>query len=276
MGAQLFLTSRLLSAAGVVHGFSVRYGGVSKGSFASLNLSRAVGDEAAAVDENLTSLAAAVGLEGAAAFATATQVHGDRIIAISGGKAREVFPESEPAGAQASGARDAAAESADALLALEAGVAVGVRVADCVPVLLYDPDSGAVAAVHSGWRGARLSIAARAVRALAHAAAADPARLIAAVGPSIGRCCYAVSAELAASFRGLFGAEVADDPALAQPHLDLRACVERALLAAGVPAGQIEQVEGCTACDAARFFSHRRDQGRTGRHLAFAVAGRGV
>ena len=276
MGAQLFLTSRLLSAAGVVHGFSVRYGGVSKGSFASLNLSRAVGDEAAAVDENLTSLAAAVGLEGAAAFATATQVHGDRIIAIGGGKAREVFPESEMACAQVSGARDAAAESADALLALEAGVAVGVRVADCVPVLLCDPDSGAVAAVHSGWRGARLSIAARAVRALAHAAAADPARLIAAVGPSIGRCCYAVSAELAASFRGLFGAEVADDEAVAEPHLDLRACVQRALLAAGVPADRIEQVEGCTSCDAARFFSHRRDQGRTGRHLAFAVAGRGV
>ena len=276
MGAQLFLASRLLSAADVVHGFSLRGGGVSQGPFASLNLSRAVGDDAAAVEENLASLAAAAGLEGGAAFVTASQVHGDRVIAAGGGKVREVFPESE-AGGQAPSARDVATEAADALLGLEEGTAVGVRVADCVPILLHDPESGAVAAVHSGWRGARLSIAARSVRALAHAADADPALLLAAVGPCIGRCCYAVSGELAATFRALFGPEVADDPAtVAHPHLDLRACVQLALVAAGVPAPRIEQVEGCTSCDAGSFFSHRRAAGRTGRHLAFVVAGRGL
>jgi YfiH family protein len=248
---KLFLTSRLLVAEGVVHGFSVRDGGVSEGAFASLNLGRSVGDSDDAVRENHRLLQKAAGLDGE--IATAHQVHGDRVVDELH---REVLAPTE---SQEPGA--------DAVIALSGG-AVGVRVADCVPVLLYG--DGAAAAVHSGWRGTRLSIAARGVRALQHAAGVDPAHMLAAVGPSIGRCCYEVSQELAAIFRALFGPEAADDPARnAKPHLDLRYCVERALLHAGVPAERIEQVEGCTSCDSRAFFSHRRDKGRTGRHLAF-------
>jgi len=256
---QLYLTSRLLSAAGFAHGFSVRAGGVSTGPFSSLNLSVSVGDDEAAVRENHELLRRAAGLRGH--IATAHQVHGDRVVVA---RMQEVFPASAPAGAAADGA---AITAADALLALEDG-AVGVRVADCVPILIA---AGATAAaVHSGWRGTRLLIAARAVRALQHAAGADPARMLAAIGPCIGRCCYEVSPELAAAFRAQFGAEAADDPALvAKPHLDLRACVEKSLSQAGIPLERIEQVAGCTSCDKSAFFSHRRDNGRTGRHLAF-------
>ena len=245
----LFVTSKLLSAAGVAHGFSVRAGGVSSGPFESLNLSTAVGDDAAAVEENLRRLAQAAGLRGN--FATAHQVHGDRVLSADG---REILP--------ATGPQD---DGADAVVALDEGKAVGVRVADCVPILLYDEASGAAAAVHSGWRGTKLSIAARAVRALQHAAGADPRRIVAAIGPSIGRCCYQVSPDLAAAFRAQFGAEAVD----AKNHLDLRRCIESALEHAGVPADRIEQVEGCTSCDIRAYFSHRRDKGRTGRHLAF-------
>ncbi len=269
MGAQPFLTSKLLEAAGVVHGFSLRSGGTSGGEYASLNLSHAVGDDAKAVDANLALLAQAADLLGGErAFATAAQVHGDRVLGARRDSLIEIFGESEPAPM----APNLPGEPADALLALEPGVAVGVRVADCVPLLVADEDSGAVAAIHSGWRGARLGIAARGVRALAQTSRADPARLIAAVGPCVGRCCYQVSRELAALFRGLFGDEVADDPsAAAAPHLDLRLAVGRSLLLAGVLPGRIEQVAGCTSCDGKSFFSHRRDAGRTGRHLAFAV-----
>ena len=113
---------------------------------------------------------------------------------------------------------------------------------------------------------------ARTVRALQHAAGANPARTLAAIGPCIGRCCYEVSPELAALFRGLFGDEVADDPkAPRKPHLDLRACVLLSLRAAGVPADRIEQVGPCTSCDPA-FFSHRRDHGKTGRQAGFIAA----
>ena len=256
----MFVTSRLLSAAGVVHGFSLRTGGVSRSPYDSLNLGAATGDEAEAVRENLRRLGEAAGIAGE--FVTAHQVHGDRVVAAGPDGVREIFAASEP--------QD---DGADAVLALDPGVAAGVRVADCVPILLYAEDRGAAAAVHSGWRGSRLSIAARGVRALQHAAGADPRRTLAAVGPCIGRCCYQVSAELASLFRGLFGPEAADDPARSpKPHLDLRYCVEAALLQAGVPRDRIEQVPGCTSCDTSACFSHRRDRGRTGRHLAFIAA----
>jgi YfiH family protein len=249
----LFATSRLLSAAGVAHGFSLRAGGVSIGPYASLNLGAFVGDEPGAVRENSRRLHDAAGLAGE--IATANQVHGDRIVDAQG---HEVLAATEPQ-----------AEGADGVLGL-GEAAVGVRVADCVPVLLFAEDEGAAAAVHSGWRGTRLSIVARGVRALQHATGANPSRMLAAIGPCIGRCCYEVSAELASMFRALFGPDAADDPAEnAKPHLDLRHCVEAALLHASVPAGRIEHVDGCTSCDSASFFSHRRDKGRTGRHLAF-------
>jgi YfiH family protein len=251
---KLFVTSRLLSAEGIAHGFSLRNGGVSEGPFASLNLGGHVGDSEAAVAENHRLLRDAVGL--GQEIATAHQVHGDRIVDERG---REVLP--------ATGALD---EGADGVVALSGG-AVGVRVADCVPVLLAAGE--AVAAVHSGWRGTRLGIAARGVRALQHAVGADPAHIIAAVGPCIGRCCYEVSAELASTFRALFGAEAADDPdKTPRPHLDLRHCVERSLLGAGLKIEHIDQVEGCTSCDRSAYFSHRRDKGRTGRHIAFIEA----
>jgi YfiH family protein len=256
---QLYLTSRLLSAAGLAHGFSVRRGGVSTGPFSSLNLSVSVGDDEAAVRENHELLRRAAGLRGR--IATAHQVHGDRVVDA---RMQEVFPATASAGTSSDAV---AAPAADALLALEDG-AVGVRIADCVPILIAA--EGTAAAVHSGWRGTRLQIAARAVRALQHASGADPAGMLAAIGPCIGRCCYEVSPELAGAFRAQFGPEVADDPALVpRPHLDLRECVERSLLQAGVPLDRIEQVEGCTSCDTGAFFSHRRDNGRTGRHLAF-------
>jgi hypothetical protein len=272
----LFITSSLLSRVGVVHGFSLRAGGVSAGPFASLNLSRAVGDEPEAVEENLRRLAQSAGLPGAQAFATAKQVHRDRLLlarsGASGHEFDELFAASEPCSAQVSGENSTRATDepeADAILSRQPGLAAAVRVADCTPILLAASDVRASCAVHSGWRGARLSIAGRGVQALA-SLGADPARIVAAIGPCIGRCCYVVSAELANSFRAQFGDEVADDPArVSEPHLDLRACASIALARAGLGSAQIEQVGGCTACERENFFSHRRDQGRTGRNLAF-------
>jgi YfiH family protein len=287
MTETLFLTSRLLAAEGVVHGFSVRRGGVSTGALESLNLGRGVGDDAAAVEENLLRLAQAAGLPGPATFASAHQVHGDRVVGASraagAGSARdgrrpeaaesfefrEIFPPTEAPVAEPG----AGGMEADAVVALEPGIAAAVRVADCVPVLLFAPERGVGVAVHSGWKGTRLSIAARGVRALQHLTGADPRNILAAIGPSIGRCCYEVSPDLADLFRSLFGPEAADDPSkVDHPHLDLRRCVEGALLSAGVPPERIEQVAGCTSCDRSAFFSHRRDRGNTGRHIAFIAS----
>jgi YfiH family protein len=279
MDETLFLTSDLLRAKGVAHGFSIRSGGVSQGSFDSLNLSLAVGDDPAHVRENLLRLARAAGLSGADRLATAKQIHGDRFLLARRGDSRpvlgELFAPTEPNAAAVSGEQHKKSETqaaeleADAIVTRTPGLAAAVRVADCTPILLWSPETRTGAAVHSGWRGAKLSISGRGVQAL-ESYGAVASGILAAIGPCIGRCCYAVSADLAHAFRAEFGPEVADDPLGADtPHLDLRACAAIALERRGVTAERIDQVAGCTSCEPERFYSHRRDAGRTGRHLAF-------
>jgi len=239
----VILRAEALRAEGFLHGFTTREGGVSAAPFHSLNLGGAVGDDPAAVTENLRRATAALGL--AAPPTSARQVHGAVVVEASAATGAE----------------------ADALVARSAGEAVAVRVADCVPLLLADRRSGQVAAIYAGWRGTIALVTAAAVRALV-ASGSRAEELVAAIGPHVGPCCYEVSDELVARFSVAFGAEVVDGR-----RLDLGRCNERALRGLGVSA--IERVGGCTSCDPARFFSHRRDEGTTGRHLA-AIAARPV
>jgi YfiH family protein len=234
------VASRLLAA--FQHGFTTRRGGASAAPFDSLNLGGLVGDDPAAVAENWRRLAAATGL----AFARVRQVHGARAVRATGG--------------------GPPLEEADVVVSATAGLAACVSVADCVPVLLADPASGAVAAVHAGWRGSLVRAAAEAVTALA-ACGARPGDLLAAVGPSIGACCYEVSADVAARFRAEISPRCVRDGA--RPRVDLWAANVEALRGAGVVADRVEVLGRCTACEPAAFFSHRRDAGRTGRQVAF-------
>lgn len=243
------LRSRLLP---VPHGFTTREGGVSVGPYRSLNLGLSVGDERASVEENYRRLAAAAGVP-LEAFETVSQVHGDQVLASRAEPRADGW--AAPCG------------QADALWSARPGVAVGVRTADCVPLLLVDPDGRRVCAVHSGWKGTELKIAARAVETLARQGA-RPERLLAAVGPCIRACCYQVSDELAQRFALAFGEPVVHRGD--RPRLDLPAAVKQTLADAGVLPAHIEVLEACTACDE-RFFSHRRDAGVTGRALSFAV-----
>jgi polyphenol oxidase len=243
--APSLLTSRVL--AGFPHGFTTRAGGVSLGAFRSLNLSSTVGDDEAAVRENWERLRAATGL----AFARVRQVHGCRVVEAAAG--------TDPV------------EEADAVSSAEPGVAACVSVADCVPVLLADPRSGAVAAVHAGWRGTLDGAAAEGVRALVARHGARPGDLLAAIGPSIGPCCFEVSRELAERFRESVG------PSFATPRnhgsrVDLWRANEAVLRRVGVFRRRIEMMNRCTSCEDVTFFSHRRDEGRTGRQVAF-IAG---
>jgi YfiH family protein len=166
----------------------------------------------------------------------------------------------------------AARPEADAVVSATRGVAACVAVADCVPLLLADRRGGAVAAVHAGWRGSLARIAARAVEALTREAGARPADLVAAVGPSIGPCCYEVAGDLADRFADAFGGEVVR-PGAAAPRLDLWAANVLALRGAGLREGSIDLLGRCTACDAGLLFSHRRDRGRTGRQVGFVAPG---
>jgi hypothetical protein len=158
---------------------------------------------------------------------------------------------------------------ADASLATRPGVVVGVVTADCVPVLIA-AGGAAVAAVHAGWRGLARGVIPRALEALS--AAAPRAGLVAAIGPSIGPCCYEVDAPVIDAMRERFGAAAEGALRPARPGhalLDLAALARAALLAAGVPAISIGAVAACTRCDAERFHSFRRDGAGAGRLLSW-------
>ncbi|MCP3142506.1 peptidoglycan editing factor PgeF [Pyxidicoccus xibeiensis] len=246
-----FLSSALLP---VPHGFATRAGGVSEGPYASLNLGFSTGDERSRVEENHRRLAAAAGAS-LGALGRVSQVHGDRVLEARAGQGGEGL---RPVEGEADGLWTEAPET---------WVAVGT--ADCVPVLLVDPDGRRVAAVHSGWRGTDADISARAVELLV-AKGARAQRLLAAVGPCIQRCCYEVSDELGQRFTGRFGAEVVESAGGAV-RLDLSRAVRLTLLRAGLKPEHVDVLRACTACEPARFFSHRRDAGRTGRHLNYVV-----
>jgi polyphenol oxidase len=214
--------------------FSTRAGGVSEGPYASLNLGIQTGDATECVVENRRLLSESLGLE-PGAIAIGRQVHGVEI--------ERWDRQPSQAFTEAAGARPEVDGHVTDLL----GVGLLVQVADCLPVALATTDR--VAMVHCGWRGLAGGIVARAVAELDSPPAA-------VVGPGIGRCCFEVGPEVLAQFADVEG--VADGR-----MLDLRAVAEARLRAAGVE--RVEHVDLCTSCRADLFFSHRRDDGVTGR-----------
>jgi polyphenol oxidase len=250
------LRSELLKQHGFRHGFSLRYGGVSLAPFDSLNLARTLGDAPAHVAENHRLLAQEVGYEPQRLYEV-SQVHGASVAEVDPDLTPEAFRCNE----------------ADALLALRHGCAAGVRVADCAALLLADPESGAVAAVHAGWRGTVQLVVARAVERLCARSGATPQRLLAALFPHIGVEAFEVGDEVALQIAD--SAPGATDVVVQRerPHADLRRALLWQLGAAGLSSERIDDVPGCTFADKARFFSYRRDGARAGRHLAVIVAG---
>jgi YfiH family protein len=161
-----------------------------------------------------------------------------------------------------------AKRSGDIVVARGAGLACGTRVADCVPVLLACPDTGAVAAVHSGWRGTVSGAVLAGVEALRTAGATSG--VVAAVGPHIGPCCFEVGDDVAATIAACspLGAAIVDR-SRPKPHIDLRRVIAAQLESVGVTA--IDHVHGCTRCEPERFHSFRRDGHASGRMLGAIV-----
>jgi YfiH family protein len=225
--------------------FTTRTGGVSDGPYRSLNLGLLTDDASDRVVENRRRACRAAGADAATA-ALPWQQHGAEVL------------EAQPTGILAS---VAAVPRCDGLWSSRPGQAVGVLTADCLPIVLCRAQGApAVAALHVGWRGLLAGIVAAGVRALG-----GPG-LAAAVGPGIGPCCYEVGEDVAAAFRAAFGPGV-----VSGGRLDLWASTAQALEAAGCT--DVTRTDLCTACNPDRFFSHRRDRGRTGRQgvIAYVV-----
>ncbi len=236
-------------AGGVAAAFPGRAGGASPPPFDSLNLGLSVGDDPELVLENRRRLGAAIGrpLE---RLVVPGQVHGTALAWVGEAEAGR-------------GSRDRRSVIADhdGLLSATPGLGLAVSYADCVPVVTVaaGDDGPVLATVHAGWRGMLAGIVGKAAAELSRRG-----RLVGAVvGPSIGPCCFTVDEELRrrfeARFPGSAGAET----------VDLWRCARADLEAAGVPPTAVTVTGLCTASDP-RFFSHRRDHGATGRHLAIA------
>jgi hypothetical protein len=224
--------------------FSTRLGGVSEGEFASLNLGILTEDDPARVVVNRTRLCEAVDADPDGAT-MAWQRHGGTVT------------RAQPRGIVTPGT---VYDHCDGLWSDEPGRAMLLLTADCMPIAIARAGGvrPAVEILHAGWRGLLAGIVAAGVRAI------GARKLVAAIGPSIGPCCYEVGDEVAAPFREAFGDDVVHDG----NKLDLWTSAERALRAAGVD--EVERFDVCTSCHAERFFSHRRDHGRTGRQGVIA------
>lgn len=253
-GALEFLRCDALAAR---HGFSTRPGGVSEGPLASLNLGIHRGDRPRNVIENWRRFAGAVGYDWKRTVFT-HQIHTDLVRAVTDADCGRglAFP----------------APDCDGLVTATPGVALAVFSADCVPILLEDPVTGAVGAVHAGWRGTALGIVRAAVAAMTARFGTRPADVRAAIGPCIDRCCFETREDVPAAMRAGLGADAdaaIDDHGDGSFHVDLKDLNRAWLRRAGV--SQVATCPFCTACQPDRFWSHRRTGATRGSLAAVIV-----
>lgn len=241
------------------HGFTTRLGGVSTGFSASLNLAFGRGDSMENVEENLRRLGDAIGFDPTRLVLT-RQTHSDIVRVVTGADCRGLCHRDYP--------------ECDGLVTAEPGLALLVFTADCTPVLLYDPVTGAVGACHAGWRGTARDIAGKTARAMAASFSCDPKNIRAAVGPNIGFCHFETGTDVPEAMIAAYGkaAEAYIRPAGEKYHVDLKAMNRLSLNRAGVE--QVDVSEECTMCRPDLFFSHRATGGNRGSQGAVIVCGK--
>lgn len=239
----------------LAHGVFTRHGGVSKAPWTSLNVGALVGDAPEAVETNARRMFDALGLDSERAC-TVWQVHGNKVIyAIERPTDRKWI------------------DKADAIITDRIGLPLNLRFADCVPILLYDPDRHVIGMAHAGWRGTVGGVVQATIAAMAETFGTNPARLQAGIGPSIGPAHYQVGPEVVEAVQNAFGqtepfiSRASDGSA----YLDLWEANRETLKRCGVV--QIEVSRICTAERVDEFYSHRAEQGQTGRFGAVMALG---
>ena len=244
----LFYACPEITAAGFPHGFSTRVGGVSPAPWDSLNLGGSCGDAPDRVSEIFRRFCATIGAD-PDRLVKNQQVHGDTIRTVTGADCM-TFP-GEPGTVEA-----------DGLMTREPGVCLAAFSADCIPVLLCDPVQRVAAAVHAGWRGTALGIAAKGAARMAEAFGSRPEHILAAIGPGISTCCFETHQDVPDGLRAGMGraAEpyIHPIPETEKYHVDLKGANRAWLLQAGLIPEHIAVCSACTACEGDRFWSHRR------------------
>ncbi|MEO6390656.1 MAG: peptidoglycan editing factor PgeF [Pyrinomonadaceae bacterium] len=250
----MVLSNTGLTNAGFTNGFSTRAGGVSAFPHHALNLAGYNEDAATNIEENRRRFLAV--FDGNWSLATVWQIHSAAVSIITG--------PTDPV---------AELDRCDALVGNLPGILAAVKTADCVPVLLGDPRTGAYAAIHAGWRGTLEEIVKVTVEKLQDKCGVDPFDLQAAIGPAAGRCCYEVGDDVITAFRDRFpyAAALFEPTREGHARIDLHQANFNQLIAAGVPAEKIQVAPLCTIDRNDLFFSYRQEKklhGKTGRLLS--------
>ncbi|KKM12257.1 multicopper polyphenol oxidase [Clostridiales bacterium PH28_bin88] len=242
----------------VVCAFSTRLGGVSPAPYDSLNLAFHVGDRPDNVRANRSSFFSGLGIDPLAIVA-GHQVHGEQVAQVSDRH-------------KGRGAADweTVLPGTDAMVTDSPGIPLTTYYADCVPVFLLDPVNRAIGVAHAGWKGTVLEVGRKTLEQMSRLFGTDPARCLAAVGPSIGPCCYEVDQAVAGPLRERisFGEELLLPRPNGRWRLNLWEANARSLQEAGVTREHITVSELCTSCRTDLFFSHRAEGGVTGRMAA--------
>lgn len=244
-------------------GMTTKIGGVSSNTFSFLNCGLHVDDELQNVVRNREIAASAAGfpLDG---WTYAEQVHGSEVARIDRnrkGRGNRSLTE--------------VIETADAMISNEPGIFLALVYADCVPLYFFDPAHRAAGIAHAGWKGTAAGIAAKTVKAMAQQFGTRPEHLQAAIGPSIGACCYEVDRRVLEGMNNalpgmdLEEKHIAEKKSAKKWMLNLKEMNRQIMIKAGILSSHIELSNRCTSCNADLFFSHRRDQGKTGRMQAW-------
>ncbi len=258
-GRELKLLSINCLGEGITACFSTRLGGVSSGVFSSLNLGFQPGEVYSRVLKNRQIYLRTVGIS-PEKLVTAKQVHGNRVRLIS----------FQDAGRGALNC-DTAIPDTDGLITKSPGICLGALFADCVPIFVHDPIRKAVAIAHAGWRGTLNFIAAEVIQKMQAVIGTDPRDCLAAVGPSIGSCCYEVDEELADRFKRAFSGGNVVQRENGKIKLNLKSANASILLRSGLKRRNIFISNLCTACQSDLFYSYRASGGQTGRMMGLIL-----
>lgn len=251
---------------GLVMGFSSRHGGKSEAHYQSLNCGLHVGDCPEDVIQNRQRLATTtpIAWEG---WTYAEQVHGDRVAVIMG--------EEKGYGRQS---REQALQDTDAMVTNVSGISLTLLFADCVPIYFMDPVRRIVAIAHAGWRGTVQQIAANTIRHMVQIYHSHPDDIRAMTGPSIQQCCYEVDDKVISQVDAIVSKLSIRTPVYiptvdGRYKLDLHQLNRQIMIKAGILPFHIEITNLCTACNTDTFFSHRAENGATGRMAAWIAIG---